>query len=204
MAAKRTAKKIARLELSKGPAPFRQQHTPFTRDILTPPGAPIVARHRARTILTPLAVRLAIIEDAAAKPESVRTRSLRRRLTMLDRALSDREAEMLERLASCINSLSGVGCVDLLKPGIPSSPFGRLPFGERRRHEISAMTYVLKGLSPMHRSAALELTALLDPSLSHGAFKPGEAFVTSVCAAAGAVVSLYIEWSKLNGGNHKD
>src|SRR5208337_4835904 len=102
------SKKRPRLELSEGPTDERRQHTPFTRDVLTPPGAPIVASHRTRTILTPLGVRRAIIEEAAAKPEAVRVRSLRRRLTVLDRTLSDREAEAIERLTSCMNSLSNV------------------------------------------------------------------------------------------------
>jgi hypothetical protein len=191
MAAK--AKK-PRLELSEGPAVHRLQHTPFTRDILTPPGAPVVARHRTRTILTPLEVRRAIVEDAAAKPEAVRLRSLRRRLTVLDRALSDREAEALERLTSCLNSLSNVGAVNYLKSEVRSSPIGRLPFGESRRREIAAMAYVLKGLSPTQKSAVLELAVLLDPSCSQGAFKPGEEFIRAIRAAAGAVAVLYEEW----------
>ncbi|WP_155942396.1 hypothetical protein [Rhodomicrobium vannielii] len=95
----------SRRDLSDGPSPWRRQHTAFTRDVLTPPGAPVVARHRARPILTPHEMRLAILEDAAGKPEAVRIRSLRRRLTVLDRALSDREAQALERLSSCIAAL---------------------------------------------------------------------------------------------------
>jgi hypothetical protein len=194
MAAKsRLAKKRPRLELSEGPTDERRQHTQFTRDVLTPPGAPIVARHRTRTILTPLGVRRAIIEEAAAKPEAVRVRSLRRRLTVLDRTLSDREAEAIERLTSCINSLSNVGCLNYLKSQVRSSPVGRLPFGEYKRREISAMTYVLRRLSAADRSAVLELTVLVDPSHS-GAFKPAEAFVASVRAAAAEVVALYDEW----------
>jgi hypothetical protein len=196
----KSAKKRPKLDLSEGPAELRRQHTPFTRDILTPPGSPIIARLRTRTILTPLSVRLAILEDAAAKPEAVRLRSLRRRLTPLDRALSDREAEMLERLTSCINSLSNAGCIDLLKPLARSSASGRLPFGERRRREISAMTYVLKGLSLAHKSAVLELAILLDPSTSLQGLKPGEAFIASVCQAARAVVSLYGAWPRLETG----
>ena len=200
MAAKaRPAKKKPRPEPGEGPTGQRRQHTPFTRDLLTPPGATIVSRHRARTILTPLDVRRAIIEEAAAKPETVRVRSLRRRLTALDRALSDAEAEALERLTSCINGLSNVGCLNYLQSEVRSSPFGRLPFGERKRREIAAMTYVLKALNPAQRSAVLELAALLDPSHS-GAFKPSAAFVASVCAAARAVRAHYDAWR----GSDKD
>ncbi len=197
MAAKAKAKaKAGKKKLapcSEEPTEQRRQHTPIARDILTPPGAPIVARHRVRTVLTPLGVRRAIIEEAAEKPEAVRQRSLRRRLTVLDRALSDREAEALERLTSCINSLASIGCLNYLKSEVRSSPFGRLPFGESRRREIEAMTFVLKGLSAVDKAAAIELAVLLDPSYS-GAFKPGEAFIAATRAAAGAIVSLYDRW----------
>jgi hypothetical protein len=193
------ARRRPKLGLSESPAGLRSQHMPFTRDILTPAGAPVIARLRTRTVQTPLAVRLAIIEDAAAKPEAVRARSLRRRLTALDRALSDCEAEVLERLTSCINSLSNIACIDLTKPVIRADGCGRLPFGERKRREISAMTYVLKGLTPAHKSAVLDLAVLLDPSTSLQAFKPSETFIASICQAAGAVVSLYSAWHGSQG-----
>jgi hypothetical protein len=189
----KTAKRKPLRELHEAPNEHRLQHTPFTRDVLTPPGAPILARHRTRTLLTPLEVRRAIIEDAAAKPEPVRVRSLRRRLTLLDRALSDCEAEALDRLTNCIASLSNIGCLNYLRSEVRSSPVGRLPFSEGKRVEIAAMSAVLKGLSPAHKSAVLELAVLLDPSHS-GAFKPAGEFVALLQAAAAAAVTQYSEW----------
>ncbi len=186
-------KKTAKPELSEGPSPLRRQHTPFTRDVLTPVGAPVIARHRARTILTPLEVRRAILEDIASKPETIQTRSLRRRLTVLDRMLTDREAEALERVTSCLNALSNVGAINYLKSEVRSNPFGRLPFGERKRREIAAMSYVLKGLTAPCRAAVLQLAALLDPSHS-GAGKSEENFIAAVWVAASAVARLYDEW----------
>ncbi len=188
-------KKTATAELSEGPSQHRRQHTSFTRDVLTPPGAPIVARHRARTILTPLEVRRAILEDAASKPEPVRIRSIRRLLTALDRMLTDEEAEALERLTTCINSLSNVRAINYLKPEVRYTPLGRVPFSERRRREISAMTYVLKNLSAPHRAACLQLAVLLDPSHS-GAERPDESVLSAVCVAASEVVRLYDEWRR--------
>jgi hypothetical protein len=189
----KTAKRKPRQELAEAPNEHRLQHTPFTRDVLTSPGAPIVARHRTRTLLTPFAVRRAIIEDADAKPEPVRVRSLRRRLTLLDRALSDCEAEALDRLTNCIASLSNIGCLNYLRSEVRSSPAGHLPFSEGKRVEIAAMNAVLKGLSPAHRAAVLELAVLLDPSHS-GAFKPAGEFVALLQAAAAAAVTQYNEW----------
>jgi hypothetical protein len=189
----KSAKKLPRCDLAEAPTEHRRQHTPFTRDILTPAGAPIVARHRARTLLTPLAARRAIVEDAASKPEPVRVRSLRRRLTVLDRALTDPEAEALDRLTSCIGSLSNIGCLNYLRSEVRTGPGARLPFSESRRIEIAAMNAVLKGLSAQHRSAVLELAVLLDPSHS-GQFKPAAEFVALLQSAAGAAVALYNEW----------
>ena len=189
----KAAKRQPRQELAEAPNEHRRQHTPFTCDVLTPPGAPIVARHRTRTLLTSLAVRRAIIEDAGAKPEPVRVRSLRRRLTLLDRALSDCEAEALDRLTNCIASLSNIGCLNYLRSEVRSSPTGRLPFSEGKRVEIAAMNAVLKGLSPAHKSAVLELAVLLDPSHS-GAFQPAGEFVALLQAAAAAAVTQYSEW----------
>ena len=188
-------KKTGMAELSEGPTQHRRQHTAFARDMLAPPGAPIVARHRARTILTPLEMRRAILEDVASKPESVRVRSLRRRLTILDRMLSDQEAEALERLTTCINSLSNVRSINYLKPEVRYTPLGRVPFSERRRREIGAMSYVLKNLSPPHRSACLELAVLLDPTHS-GADKPADDILSSIWVAASEVVRLYGEWHR--------
>ena len=189
----KTAKTKPRQELAEAPNEHRLQHTPFTRDVLTSPGTPMVARHRTRTLLTPLAVRRAIIDDADAKPEPVRVRSLRRRLTLLDRALSDCEAEALDRLTNCIASLSNIGCLNHLRSEVRSSPAGRLPFSEGKRVEIAAMNAVLKGLSPAHKSAVLELAVLLDPSHS-GVFKPAGEFIALLQAAAAAAVTQYTEW----------
>jgi hypothetical protein len=188
-------KMTARLALSEAPSPHRRQHTPFTRDVLTPVGSPIVARHRARTILTPLEARRAILEDIATKPETVRLRSLRRRLTVLDRMLSDEEAEALERLTSCFHGLSNVGAVNYLKSEVRSAPSERVPFSEWKRREIGAMTYVLKALSPPNRSAVLFLARLLDPSHS-GPAKPESAVLAAIWVAASEVVRLYERWRR--------
>jgi hypothetical protein len=199
MAAKaKPAKSRLNLNLAEAPNEHRRQHSPFTLDILTTPGAPIVARHRARPLLTALAVRRAIIEEAASKPEPVRVRSLRRRLTVLDRALTDAEAEALERLANCIIGLSNAGSLNYLRSEVRSAPTNRLPFSEGRRIEIAAMNAVLKGLSREHKSAVLELAVLLDPSNSC-AFQPAAGFVATLQSAAAATVILYNGWFRAKG-----
>jgi hypothetical protein len=199
MAAKaKSGKRQPRLNLAEEPNEHRRQHSPFTRDILTAPGAPIVARHRTRTLLTPLDVRRAIIEEAASKPEPVRIRSLRRRLTVLDRALSDLEAEALDRLTTCIASLTNIGCLNYLQSEVRSAPTDRLPFTEKKRIEIAAMNAVLKGLAPAHKSAVLELAVLVDPSHAC-AFQPAAGFVAILQAAAASAVLRYNEWFRSRG-----
>jgi hypothetical protein len=104
---------------------------------------------------------------------------------------------MLERITTCIASLSNIACLDLIRTEIKASPFNRMPFGEGKRREISAMSHVLKSLSSADRSAVLELAAVLDPSLSLRSIKPGDEFVAAVRRAAPAVVKLYDEWTRL-------
>ena len=186
-------KRTAISELSEGPTPYRRQHTPFTRDVLTPLGAPVIGRHRARTILTPLEVRRAIIEDAASKPETVRLRSLRRRLTILDRTLTDREAETLEKLTLSLNALSNAGSINYLRSEVRSVSYDRVPFTERRRREIAYTAFVLKGLCAADRIAILRLAELVDPSYS-GGYKPDDGFIASIRVAAAAAADLLDEW----------
>ena len=189
-------KKRKNLELSEGPSSERRQHSSFSRDVLTPQGAPVVARHRTRPPLTSIAVRRAILDDIAQKPEAVKLRSLRRRLTALDRALSDREAEMLDRLTTCINELSNIGSLDLTRPQIRSAAAGRLPFGEFKRREIAAASFVLRHLDPIKRQDVLGLAAILDPSASNTKIGGDENFVSRIRECAPLVVDLYRNWTQ--------
>jgi hypothetical protein len=154
----------------------------------------MVARHRVRTVLTPLSVRRAILEEAADKPEAVRVRSLRRRLTPLDRALTDREAEAIERLTGCIHRLSNQGTINYSQPGMRTSPYSRLPFSEGRQKEIAAMSYVLRGLTPLQKSVAFELTILLDPCHSQPSVSLTSTFIELARDVSGTVAMLYSDW----------
>ncbi len=204
MASRPRAKAKRAPELSEGPNEARRQHASFTRDVLSPEGAPVVARHRVRTVLTPLAVRRAILEEAAGKPEAVRVRSLRRRLTALDRVLSDGEAEAIERLTSCIHDLSNSGCAGYLRTEIRSPSYGRLPFTEGRRLEIAAMSHVLRGLTPLHKSIIFELVILLDPSQSQRCSNLTPDFIELARAAACEAAAQYGDWQRKEALRAKD
>jgi hypothetical protein len=69
-------------------------------------GAP-VWRGRVTTPLTPRAVRMQLIDQAADLPGDDCQRYVRRRLTMLDRALDDAQAAALDEWLVCEELLSG-------------------------------------------------------------------------------------------------
>jgi hypothetical protein len=75
-------------------------------DNIATPGAP-VWRRRIRKPFTCKAVRLQLIAQAADLPEIERERYVRRRLTKLDLALSDEQAEAVEEWLLCEELLSG-------------------------------------------------------------------------------------------------
>lgn len=177
--------------LPGGPSLDRSQHNAFVRDVMTPKGAPIIARHRVRTILTSMSVRRAILEELADKTEAVKLRSIRRRLTALDRALTDKEAEMLERLTTCINSLSNVGCIDYLRSEVRSSPYGRIPFSDHKKREITGMTYVLTNLSLPERNLVADIARRLDTVSQCDTRKADEDYIAQVKLVCQKIVHLY-------------
>lgn len=75
-------------------------------DNIATPGAP-VWRRRIRKPFTVKAVRLQLIAQAADLPELERERYVRRRLTKLDLALTDEQAEAVEEWLLCEELLSG-------------------------------------------------------------------------------------------------
>lgn len=75
-------------------------------DNIATPGAP-VWRRRIRKPFTCKAVRLQLIAQAADLPELERERYVRRRLTKLDLALTDEQAEAVEEWLLCEELLAG-------------------------------------------------------------------------------------------------
>src|SRR5688572_26027308 len=75
-------------------------------DNMATPGAP-VWRRRLRKPYTCWAVRADLLRQAADLPDRERQLYVRRRLTELDKALSDDEAEALERWLDCEEMLQG-------------------------------------------------------------------------------------------------
>ncbi len=178
------------------PSVERRGHTSFVREIFTGEHHGLVARHRTQTVLTPIARRRAILEEIADKPQTVQLRSVRRRLTALDRALDDRQAECLDRLTTCMIRVSNVGCVNYLKSEVRSGPSAKLPFDERNRQEIGAMGFVLKSVTLPQRAALETLAHLLDPSSSTAKIKLPDAFIAALSEAADPIAQAYDTWNK--------
>lgn len=79
-------------------------------DNIATPGAP-VWRRRLRKPYTCWAVRMELVRQSAELPDGERQLYVRRRLTELDKALSDDEAEALERYLDCEETLGGRGAI---------------------------------------------------------------------------------------------
>ncbi|MGO9171989.1 MAG: hypothetical protein ACLP7P_08505 [Rhodomicrobium sp.] len=189
------ARKTA-VELSEGPNRFRGRHSEFTRDVLTPPGAPAMARYRVRSILTPIEVRRAIVADIATKAETVRVRSLARRLTRLDRALSEAEAAALYRIVNAINDACNIGCIDYGGSNVRSSPYGRLPFSERRQIEMRAKSeLVTKRLGAAYERYVLYMLARwLNPGSEVRVPRISDGLLTTIKIIAQAALVFYQEF----------
>lgn len=83
-----------------------QRHRRIVHDNIATPGAP-VWRARYATPLTPRAVRLELVRQAMEVSEAERPSWIEARLTPLDRALTDEEANALEQFVNCEQWLAG-------------------------------------------------------------------------------------------------
>lgn len=77
--------------------PDRRKRGSIARDIIADAQGGGFPRMRARALYTPYAVRVRMAEELRGRPIEFQTRSLRRRLTKLDRMLTDSEAYALDR-----------------------------------------------------------------------------------------------------------
>jgi hypothetical protein len=191
MAKKRAA---AAIELSEGPNEHRAGHDNFTREIkVTPPGAPLVVRYRVRPVLTPPEARRAIMDDVASKAETVRVRSLARRLSRLDRALSCPEASALYRIVNAINDVCNIGCINY-GDRVQSDPRDRLPFSEAREREMRLKAaFVKTRLNSFDRFILWQFASWLDASYEGKPPKVSDDFIAHIKIIAQATLTFYQE-----------
>lgn len=77
--------------------PHRRKRGSIARDIIADAQGGGFPRMRAKALYTPYAARVRIAEEIRDRPIEFQTRSLRRRLTKLDRMLTDAEAYAFDR-----------------------------------------------------------------------------------------------------------
>jgi hypothetical protein len=151
-------------------------------DNIATPGAP-VWRRRIRKPFTCKAVRLQLIAQAADLPELEREAYVRRRLTKLDLALSDEQAEAVEEWLLCEEVLSGrvkisdygdrTGGGSGRASPVPDALMGRLKSHARLKKHLSyRATHMLNLLQHMENPSWSINRGLLD----------------SLCDAAAALV----------------
>jgi len=114
------------------------------REFLISQGEPI-ARLQRRRLFTPYAHRIRLMQENADKPEGYRKRSLRNRLTKLDKALTDQEAYALDRAFSAWLALNGKSkSVDFMSVGGGSGQSE--PLNDTELKEANAFR-IMKGLA---------------------------------------------------------
>jgi hypothetical protein len=134
----------------------RRKRSAITRDLIAAEGGGGFPRYRAKPIITPMAVRARILEEVRDRPAEFQRRSARRRLTALDRALSDENAAIIDRAFSAWLIAHGkVKAVNLESLGVRSS-------GERST--VTGRELYELGL---YREARLQLTGFQQQVLEH-------------------------------------
>lgn len=120
------------------------------RDLITGEHEPThYARHRVRAFLTPLCVRMRVLDELAHIAPQRRERIMRRKLTLLDRSLTDRQAAILDRAFNAWLSLNGKS--KSVNPEAVGGGNGesKLPLTVRElkeAHAFSAMKQKLEGI----------------------------------------------------------
>lgn len=132
------------------------------RDIVMSEGRGF-ARLRAGQIMTPLIVRMRILAELADRPEEFRRRSVRRRLTALDRALSDGQAAALDRAYTAFLTIQGKARgVNWSSMGSRSAGFGE-PLTPGELGEVGAYRYARAKLDTAARQWLDWFLAVMSP-----------------------------------------
>lgn len=141
----------------------RKERAPIARELgINPDGSGFV-RQKQRQIITPLAERLRIFEENEGKPEEFRARSLRRRLTRVDRVLTDMEASVLDRAFSAWLTIEGnVKGVSWDSQGIRGCG-DRSPLSGRQLYEVGQYQQARAKLGVLLKERVDKLFAIMSP-----------------------------------------
>ncbi len=141
----------------------RKRAQGLMKETLSAVTAPLVARYRARAPFTLLAMREQILEEAKEKPKPKRERSIRRRLTPFDRALSEEEATIIDILVRAHLVICAKARGSGWEQSVDASSVARLPFSIRE-HDILAVSGNIKNqLKPEYRAILADLCHRMTP-----------------------------------------
>lgn len=110
-----------------------------------------VWRRRIRLPLTPWAVRCDLIAQSAEVPEHERVAYVSRRLTALDRRLSDTEAQALEEWLLCHELLNGAAKIPSYGDRSYSGGRGSSPIPDRMMARVGQHMEICKHTPIIHR-----------------------------------------------------
>jgi hypothetical protein len=140
----------------------RSERAPIARELAIADGIGFV-RQKQRVIITPLAERMRILEENEGKPEEFRSRSLRRRLTRVDRVLTDLEAGIIDRAFNAWLTIEGnVRGVSWDSQGIRGGG-DRSPLSGRQLYEVGQYQQARAKLSILLKERMDRLFALMSP-----------------------------------------
>lgn len=136
----------------------------IVRDILPhAQDGPYFVRERVRALLTPIETRMRIVDELRGRDQQFTQRSLRQRLTQLDRALSDGQAATLDRAYTAWLSFEGKG-----KSVDPTAVHGggdteQAPLGRKELRECGAFQEMRKRLAAVWRERMERLFIVMAP-----------------------------------------
>lgn len=168
----------------------RERGAGLMKETLTPHGAPIVARYKARVPFTLLDMRQQIMEDASDKPKAKRERSLRRRLTPFDRALSEEQAEIIDKLVRGALALAGKLRCGSWQETVDGSKEPGLPFSAREQSILALYGEARARLAPQHRAILADLCARMMPDPTP-ANPVDYSWIAAAKAMADAAISIF-------------
>lgn len=178
--------------MSLGVTKERASKGDIARDIIFE-AQQISARQRTRPMLTSWEVRHRMVDELRERPEEFRQRSLRRRLTKLDRALTDRQAFALDRAftawlitAGRSNSVDPTGeTVSVVWKD------AALPLRGYEFEEVAKFRKVMAAWDSSMRHKLETLFSLMAPWAERRNLKPDEASIRQVVELASLLEKSY-------------
>lgn len=143
--------------------PERKQRGEIIRDIIAKMDQGGFPRMRAKSLITPYQARMRLLDEIKELPDEAWIKSVRRRLTRLDRALSDQEAYALDRAFNAWLILQGSPkSIDWSGAGGGSNDFA-MPLNNGQLNEGRAYNAMYRKLKSFMRLDMEELFRAMAP-----------------------------------------